>query len=435
LVAREIAVAIAKKASVAKGATATRVPAKGVPAKGGNPKVGNPKGGTTKGGTAKGGTAKGSTQKSVSQKSATQNSTAKKSAMKKTAVKKTAVKKTAVKTGGVLGGAKVSGGAKKSGVTKGAAAKGGEAKSAGGNPLVPKRRDGDLTGLPPLPVVPKGVLLGTHVSSQGGSFAAPPRATEIGATALQLFTKTPNQWKEREIDAEEAALFAEALLAAGSPVTVAHDSYLINLASPDDEARARSLDSFSAELRRCAALGIDYLVSHPGNYMDDREAGIARNAAAIADALRAVPGNTILCLEATAGTGTALGATFEELAAIIALLPADLRKRVGVCVDTCHIYSAGYDIVNDFDGVIATFDRVLGLDRLKVWHLNDSKTPFNSHRDRHELIGSGSLGDAPFRRIMTDPRFAHTVKILETPKLDDATATDRTMLNRLVAFL
>ena len=303
------------------------------------------------------------------------------------------------------------------------------------NPLVPKKRDAQTVTLPPLPAVPAGVLLGTHVSSQGGSFAAPPRASEIGATALQLFTKTPNQWKEREIEADEIALFRSALHAAGSPVTVSHDSYLINLASPDDALRARSLDSFATELRRCHALGIHYLVSHPGNFIDDRDAGLARNAAAITQALEREPGATILCLETTAGTGTALGATFEELAALIDALPVAQRSRVGICVDTCHVYSAGYDLVNDFDGVIAQFHRSLGLERLKVWHLNDSKTPFNSHRDRHELIGEGSLGEAPFRRIMTDPRFNHTVKILETPKLEDATATDRMMLNRLLGFL
>ena len=303
------------------------------------------------------------------------------------------------------------------------------------NPLVPKRRDDAAATLPPLPAVPASMRLGTHVSSQGGSHAALPRAADIGATALQLFTKTPNQWKEREVDAGEAEQFRTALVAAGSPVTVSHDSYLINLASPDDALRARSVESFATELRRCHALGIDFLVSHPGNYMDDRDAGIARNAAAITSALESEPGSTILCLETTAGTGTALGATFEELAAIITALPIALRARVGVCVDTCHIYSAGYDLVADFDGVIARFDQILGLDRLKVWHLNDSKTPFNSHRDRHELIGEGSLGDAPFRRIMTDPRFRRTVRILETPKLDDATRTDRTMLNRLLGFL
>lgn len=358
---------------------------------------------------------------------ATKKTAAKKAAPKKAGVKqpadKTAVMKKTVKQTAVM----------KSPVTTSSQAKPAAKRPA--NPLVPKRQSDTADALPPMPQVPAGVWLGTHVSSQGGSFAAPPRAAEIGATALQLFTKTPNQWKEREIDAAEVTQFRAALEAAGSPVTVSHDSYLINLASPDDEQRARSLESFATELRRCHALGIHYLVSHPGNYMDDRDAGIARNAAAIAAALAAEPGPTILCLETTAGTGTALGATFEELAAIIAAVPEPLRARIGVCVDTCHIFSAGYDIVQDFDGVIAAFDRVIGLDRLRVWHLNDSKTPFNSHRDRHELIGDGSLGDAPFGRIMTDPRFAHTVKILETPKLDDATRTDRTMLNRLLGMV
>ena len=356
-------------------------------------------------------------------KAAVTKTSRKKPAVKKPAVKKPGPKKTRVKNAGGKSNAKTGTGPKP------------RAAKAAANPLVPRRRDSESDALPPLPHPPSGLRLGTHVSSQGGSFAAPPRALEIGATALQLFTKTPNQWKEREIDAAEVAQFRAALAEAGSPVTVSHDSYLINLASPDDAMRARSQESFATELRRCHALGIDYLVSHPGNYMDDREAGIARNAAAIAAALHAEPGPTILCLETTAGTGTALGATFEELAALIAALPVALRRRVGICVDTCHIYSAGYDIVHDFDGVIDTFDRVIGLERLKVWHLNDSKTPFNSHRDRHELIGAGSLGDAPFRRIMTDPRFSQTIRILETPKLDDATRTDRTMLNRLLGFL
>ena len=366
-------------------------------------------------------------KKAVAKKTVAKKAVAKKTVAKKTVAKKTVAKKTVAKKTV----------AKKTDATKSVAKKPVAKKSAArpANPLVPKRHADDAATLPPLPQVPRGVLLGTHVSSQGGSAAAPPRALEIGATALQLFTKTPNQWKEREIDAAEAAEFRAALTAAGGPVTVSHDSYLINLASPDDALRARSIESFATELRRCHALGVQFLVSHPGNYMDDREAGIARNAAAIASALAAEVGPTILCLETTAGTGTALGATFEELAAIIAALPAPLRARVGVCVDTCHIYSAGYDLVNDFDGVIAQFDRALGLDRLRVWHLNDSKTPFNSHRDRHELIGEGSLGEGPFRRIMTDPRFAHTVKILETPKLDDATRTDRTMLNRLLGML
>jgi deoxyribonuclease-4 len=277
-------------------------------------------------------------------------------------------------------------------------------------------------------------LLGAHVSAAGGTPQAPPRAQAIGATALQLFTKQANRWAERECEGEECRAYASAL--AGTPVraSVSHDSYLINLASPDPVLRARSIDSFAAELRRCAALGVQYLVSHPGNYMDEREAGLARNADGIAEALERVPSGTILCLETTAGSGTALGATFEELAALIARLPAPLQARVGVCLDTCHVYSAGHDLATDYDGVWARFDDALGLDRLRVLHLNDSKTPFASRKDRHELIGEGSLGEAPFRRLMTDARFVDVPKIIETPKGDDATVTDTRMLERLRGY-
>lgn len=278
------------------------------------------------------------------------------------------------------------------------------------------------------------LLLGAHVSSAGGTPQAPPRAGAIGATAMQLFTKMANRWAERLCETLECDAFRAALTATDVRTTVAHDSYLINLASPDETLRAKSLQSFTSELGRCEALGIDLLVSHPGNYMDDRDAGIARNADAIAEALEQVPGNTILCLETTAGSGTALGATFEELAAIIERLPAPLQARVGVCLDTCHVYSAGYDLVQDYEGVIARFEDTLGLHRLRVLHLNDSKTPFASRRDRHELIAEGSLGEQPFRRLMTDERLVGVAKVIETPKLDDAETTDRRMLERLRGY-
>jgi deoxyribonuclease-4 len=277
-------------------------------------------------------------------------------------------------------------------------------------------------------------LLGAHVSSAGGTPQAPPRAHAIGATAMQLFTKQANRWAERTCEGGECSAFAEALGGTAVRATVSHDSYLINLASPDPTLRERSLASFVAELARCESLGIQYLVSHPGNYMDDRASGIARNAEAIAEALALVPGRTVLALETTAGSGTALGATFEELADIIGRLPAEQQARVGVCLDSCHVYSAGYDLVRDYDGVIARLDDVLGLDRLKVLHLNDSKTPFASRKDRHELIGEGSLGEAPFRRIMTDARLTHVPRVIETPKGDDATVTDARMLERLRAY-
>jgi deoxyribonuclease-4 len=280
----------------------------------------------------------------------------------------------------------------------------------------------------------KPLLLGAHVSAAGGTHEAPPRAGALDATAMQLFTKMASRWAERECLGEECEKFRGAVGATRVTHTVAHDSYLINLASPDEMLRRRSIESFVAELGRCASLGIGFLVSHPGNYIDDREAGIQRNAAGIAEALERVQGDTILCLETTAGTGTALGATFEELAAIIELLPAPLRARVGVCVDTCHVHSAGYDLVNAFDDTWSRFADTLGMERLRVLHLNDSKTPFNSHRDRHELIAEGSLGESPFRRLMSEDRFAAVPKIIETPKLDDAETTDRRMLERLRGY-
>ncbi|MBX6332288.1 MAG: deoxyribonuclease IV [Gemmatimonadaceae bacterium] len=277
-------------------------------------------------------------------------------------------------------------------------------------------------------------LLGAHVSTAGGVTEAPPRARAIEATAMQIFTKQANRWAERECEPDECSRFAAALADTAVQVTVSHDSYLINLASPDAALREKSMASFAAELRRCEALGLTYLVSHPGNYMDDRESGLARNADAITECLEQVPGRTVLCLETTAGSGTALGASFEELAAIIARIPEPHRSRVGVCVDTCHVYSAGYDLVNDYDGVWARFADTLGADRLRVLHLNDSKVPFGSRKDRHELIGEGTLGEAPFRRIMTDDRLSHVPKVIETPKGDDATATDSRMLARLRGY-
>jgi deoxyribonuclease IV len=278
------------------------------------------------------------------------------------------------------------------------------------------------------------MLLGAHVSIAGGTQNAPPYARALGATAMQIFTKMANRWAERVCLDDECRAFKEALAATDVAATIAHDSYLINLASPDPTLRARSIASFVAELRRCSVLGLDYLVSHPGNFMDDRDAGVARNADAISEGLAQVEGRTILCLETTAGSGTALGSTFEELAAIIDRVDPAQRGRVGVCVDTCHVYSAGYDLVNDYDGVIARIEDTLGLGRLQVMHLNDSKTPYASKRDRHELIAEGSLGEGPFRRIMTDERLAGVPKVIETPKLDDATATDSRMLQRLRSY-
>lgn len=273
------------------------------------------------------------------------------------------------------------------------------------------------------------------MSIAGGTPMAPPRALEIGATAMQIFTKQANRWAERECEDDECTAFRAALESTQVIATCAHDSYLINLASPDDALRARSRTSFEAELRRCRALGLTYLVSHPGNFMDDRASGLARNAESIVAALETEPGETMLLLETTAGAGTVLGSTFNELATLIEAIPEPHRSRVGVCLDTAHVFAAGYDLVNDYDGVITGFDDIIGLDRLRMMHLNDSKAPMGSKRDRHELIGEGAIGEGPFRRIMNDQRLASVPKVLETPKLDDPAATDRRMLERLLGYV
>ncbi|MFZ5623403.1 MAG: deoxyribonuclease IV [Gemmatimonadota bacterium] len=279
-----------------------------------------------------------------------------------------------------------------------------------------------------------GERLGAHVSIQGGVQHAPGRGLAIGATALQIFTKTPNQWREPVLTDEAIQAFREAYAAGGFNGITSHDSYLINLASPDRTVRARSIASFTAELTRCRALGVPFVVSHPGNFIDDRDRGLTRNADACTECLEAVPGHVSVLLETTAGSGTALGATFEELAELRSRIGRSVRHRVGFCADTCHLYSAGYDLVHDFDGVWEQWDRIIGLEHLHVLHLNDSSTPFASRRDRHELIAEGSLGAGPFRRIMTDPRFDRMLKILETPKGKDQVTNDRRMLRRLRAY-
>ncbi len=340
-------------------------------------------------------------RKSVPGKAAAKKPATKKTATKKPAAKKTATKKTA---------------AKKTATKKTAAVR----ASTVPRPVVPS----------PDPLAP----LGAHVSTQGGVALAPARGDDIGATGIQVFTKVPNQWKEKEISGDEAAAFRAALAASAQRWVTSHDSYLINLASPDATLRARSLESFIAEVRRCNALGLDALVSHPGNFLDDRASGIARNAEAITQALEAAPGPTRLCMELTAGQGTVIGSTFEEMAQLLALIPSRLQHRLGVCLDTCHVFAAGYDLAGDYDGVWARFADVIGHERLGVLHLNDSVGPCGSRKDRHALIGEGAIGEGAFRRIMTDPRLARVPKMLETPKGDDGISADRRMIATLRGF-
>jgi deoxyribonuclease-4 len=276
-------------------------------------------------------------------------------------------------------------------------------------------------------------LLGAHVSTAGGVALAPARGRVIGATAIQVFTKTPNQWREPTIGMREIAAFRSGLTREGIRAVVAHDSYLINLASPDPALRAKSERSFMAELSRCRELGISWVVSHPGNFIDQRGAGLVRNARSYAACLAAVEGPGVL-IEGTAGSGTALGSTFEELRELRESIPEPHRARVGFCLDTAHLHAAGYDIATDPQGVLDRFDRIVGLRYLGCLHLNDSQARPGSHLDRHEWIGEGTIGPAAFRHLMREPRLASVMKIIETPKRDDPARHDRRMLRRLRAY-
>jgi deoxyribonuclease-4 len=226
--------------------------------------------------------------------------------------------------------------------------------------------------------------------------------------------------------------FQRAMREHGVRTAGSHDAYLINLASPDPVLRERSLHSFQAELARCIALELDFLVTHPGNATDgDYASGLDRNAECLARALEEAPGPTRVLLELTAGSGTSLGGSFEQLAAILERVPPGPRARLGVCVDTCHAWATGYDLAGDYQGVWRAFDDALGLERLGLFHLNDSKAPFASHVDRHEHIGKGTLGIEAFRKLMLDERFRGIPKLLETPKGKNIVAADRRNLRTL----
>jgi deoxyribonuclease IV len=263
--------------------------------------------------------------------------------------------------------------------------------------------------------------LGAHVSAAGGVDKAIDRAVALNMDAVQIFTKNANQWAAKPLDPAVVDRFREKRAASNLRHVVAHDSYLINVASPDDVLWEKSIEALRIELDRCDILGVQHLVSHPGAHMDSGvEAGIARVAAAIDRIHAGLPdGTTSLAIETTAGQGTTLGSRFEEIAAIIDAV--EDKTRVSVCLDTCHIYVAGYDISTKetFDRVIEQFDAIIGLGRLSVIHLNDTLKGLGSRRDRHAHIGDGELGREPFGYFLRDPKLDGLPGILETPKEDD----------------
>ena len=263
-------------------------------------------------------------------------------------------------------------------------------------------------------------LLGAHLSIAGGLPRAVDRAEASGCQALQIFTKSAGQWRARELPPDEIALFRRRVRQTKIGPVVAHNSYLINLAAADAALREKSIEALRDELDRAESLGLDGLVMHPGSYTSGTESGgLQLIADALASILSSRPdGQTRILLEQTAGQGTNLGHRFEHLAEIIDRL--DGTPRVGVCLDTCHLLTAGYDICSEegYRETFRQFGRIVGFRRLKAFHLNDSKKPCGSRVDRHEHIGKGCLGVEPFRRLVNDPRFARLPMLLETPKLD-----------------
>ena len=262
--------------------------------------------------------------------------------------------------------------------------------------------------------------LGAHLSIAGGLPRAVDRAVASRCEALQIFTKSAGQWRARELPMDEIVSFRRRVAESGIHPVVAHNSYLINIGTAVPALRAQSLASLAEELDRAEALGLDGLVMHPGSYTGGTEEDGLR---LIAEGLRTVlhgrrPDGPMILLEHTAGQGTNLGHRFEHLASIIERL--DGSPRIGVCLDTCHLLTAGYDLCSEkgYRQTFRDFDRLVGLDRLKVFHLNDSKKPCGSRVDRHEHIGKGCLGLEPFRRLLNDRRFARLPMLLETPKLE-----------------
>ena len=274
------------------------------------------------------------------------------------------------------------------------------------------------------------------MSIAGGVDRAVERGAAIGCTALQLFTKNTNQWEARPLGDEEVGRFREALRAAGIDRVVAHDSYLINLCSPDEALWRRSIDACAGELARCARLGVPWLVIHPGGHMGRGEAwGVARMAEAI-DAVHAEvpPARASLAIETAAGQGTIIGYRFDQIAAVLARVrdPA----RVGLVLDTCHLFAAGYDLRTrgGYDDCMSEMEGALGAGRVVAVHVNDSKRELGSRIDRHEHIGRGALGLDAFRWLMNDRRLRDLPLVLETPK-DETCREDVVNLRTLMRLV
>jgi deoxyribonuclease-4 len=275
------------------------------------------------------------------------------------------------------------------------------------------------------------LCLGSHLSVAGGPWKAVEEAIALRLRSLQIFSKNASRWTQRPIAEEEAERFRERRAEWGDGPVFSHASYLINLAA-EGELADKSREALVDELERAAALGLDGVIQHPGAHVGAGvEAGIERIARAARSALDRAPRGPRLLLENTAGAGSTLGRSFEELGALLAMI--DRPERTGVCLDTCHLFAAGYELrtAEGFEATMAALEREVGADRVLCWHLNDSRGDLGSHLDRHEHIGTGKLGRAAFRLLLADARFFGVPKILETPKEGDADRANLALLRRL----
>jgi deoxyribonuclease-4 len=285
-------------------------------------------------------------------------------------------------------------------------------------------------------VIPRRPL-GAHMSIAGGVDRAIERGLSIGCAAIQMFTKSNNQWAARPLPGDEVLRFRSERARLGDLPVVAHDSYLINLCSPDDLLYEKSVDACRLELERCARLGIETLVVHPGAHMGQGEEFAIRRIAGAIDRIhdRVPRTGASIALETMAGQGTVIGHRFEQIARIIALTRDP--DRVGVCLDTCHIFAAGYDLRTRpaYEETLRAFACDIGFGRLRAVHVNDSKRELGSRVDRHEHIGKGFLGLEAFRLLMNDRRFLDVPLLLETPKDEKTLREDVDNLDRLIGLV
>lgn len=276
------------------------------------------------------------------------------------------------------------------------------------------------------------MILGKHVSIAGGLDKSFKRAADIGCNSMQIFVKNPRGWKMREVEAEEAERFRAARKKYRIDPVVVHAAYLINLASPKKELWEKSISALKSEYQRCDRLGAEYLIFHPGSHTGSGlESGIQKIAEALNKILTEVESETLILLENTAGAGTSIGEEFSQLKSILEAV--DHPERIGICVDSCHAFTAKYNLkeAKGLEELIADFDKLIGLEKLKVIHLNDSKYDCCTNKDEHAHLGEGKIGSEAFKRLINHPQLKDKVFILETPQFDKKKDDDVILLKKL----